>query len=153
MHKNITKLKNLWFNKLIIIGNAIVNFTKLSQKKNQFLEQLVNESCQFRKWQTLKDEYHLGNDMYFHWTQWIQASPQVWKKQNKTKRNKKWKQSSHKKCYNPNTRQTYGKENIFNLDFSSQKPTNFSKLRWKFVSELHLWLEANLLVITNNNYQ
>ena len=33
-HETISGIfKDLWFNKLIIIGNAIVNFTKLSQKK------------------------------------------------------------------------------------------------------------------------
>ena len=80
--------QNLWFNKLIIIDKSTVNFTKFSQKNIDFVDQLVNEFCQFKKWQTLKDEYHLDNDMYFQWAQLIHAIPQIMKnkiKQNLTK--------------------------------------------------------------------
>ena len=48
----------------------------------------MKESCQFKKWQSLKDEYHLDNDMYFQQAQLIHALPQIWKnkiKQNLTK--------------------------------------------------------------------
>ena len=69
--------QNLWFNKHIIIGNSTVTFTKFSQKNISFVDQLVNESCQFKKWQTLKDEYHLDNDMYFKWAQLIHAITQI----------------------------------------------------------------------------
>ena len=41
--------QNLWFNKHIIIDNSFVNFTKFSQKNINFLDQLVSESCQFKK--------------------------------------------------------------------------------------------------------
>ena len=81
--------QNLWFNKHRIIDNTIVNFTKFSHKNINFVDQLLNESCQFKKWQTLKDEYHLDNNMmYFQWAQLIHAMPQMWKnkiKQNLTK--------------------------------------------------------------------
>ena len=52
---------------------------------NNFVDQLVNKSYQFKKWETLKDKYHLDNDMYF---QFSNAIPQIWKnkfKQNLTK--------------------------------------------------------------------
>ena len=81
--------QNLWFNKHRIIDNTIVNFTKFSHENINFVDQLLNESCQFKKWQTLKDEYHLDNNMmYFQWAQLIHAMPQMWKnkiKQNLTK--------------------------------------------------------------------
>ena len=77
--------QNPWFNKRIITDNSTVNFTKFSQKNINFIDQLVNEFCQFQKWKTLKDEYHLDNDMYFQWAQLIQAIPQIWK--NKIKQN------------------------------------------------------------------
>ena len=64
--------QNPWFNKHIITDNSTV-------KHINFIDQLVNESCQFKKWKTLKDEYHLDNDMYFQWAQLIQAIPQIWK--------------------------------------------------------------------------
>ena len=73
--------QNVWFNKHIIIGNSTVTFTKFSQKNISFVDQLVNESCQFKKWQTLKDDYH-------QWDQLVHAIPQIWKnkiKQNLTK--------------------------------------------------------------------
>ena len=69
--------QNLWFNKHIIIDNSTVNFTKFSQKNINFVDQLVKESCQFKKWQTLEDEYNLDNDMYFQWSQLIHAIPQI----------------------------------------------------------------------------
>ena len=71
--------QNLWFNKHIIIDNSTVNFTNF-HKIYQF-----RKSYQFKKWQTLKDECHLDNDMYFQWAQLIHAISQIWK--NKTKQN------------------------------------------------------------------
>ena len=41
-------LQNLWFNKHKIIDNSTVNFIKFSQKSINFVDQLVNESCQFK---------------------------------------------------------------------------------------------------------
>ena len=66
----------------------MVNFTNFSQKNINLIDQLVNESCLFKKWQMLEDEYHLDNDMYFQWAQLLHAIPQIWKnkiKQNLTK--------------------------------------------------------------------
>ena len=73
----------------------IFNFTKVSQKNINFVDLLANESCQCKKWQTLKDEYHFDNDMYFQWAQLIHAIPQTWK--NKVKQNLT-KNESNKKC-------------------------------------------------------
>ena len=39
--------QNLWFNQKIVMDNSIVNFTKFSQRNN-FVDQLINESCQFK---------------------------------------------------------------------------------------------------------
>ena len=80
--------QNLWFNEHIIIDNCMVNFTNFSQKNINLIDQLVNESCLFKKWQMLEDEYHLDNDIYFQWAQLLHAIPQIWKnkiKQNLTK--------------------------------------------------------------------
>ena len=77
--------QNVWFNKHIIIGNSTVTFTKFSQKNISFVDQLVNESCQFKKWQTLKDEYHLDNEIYFQRAQLTHAIPQI--RKNKIKQN------------------------------------------------------------------
>ena len=93
-------------------------------KNTNFVDQLVNESCQFKKWQTLKDEYHLDNDMYFQWTELIHA------KLNKIKQDLSKNESNllvlnHYLIKNARTltfiRQSYGEENIFNLGFISQK--------------------------------
>ena len=72
-------LQNLWFNNYIILDNSVVKFTRFSHKEINFVDQLVNEFCQFKKWQTLKDEYHLNNDMYFQWAQLIHAIPRYGK--------------------------------------------------------------------------
>ena len=80
--------QNLWFNKHEVIDNSIVNFIKVSQKNISFVDQWVSESCQFKKWQTLKEECHLENDMYFQWTQVSTPNIKTWKnkiKQNLTK--------------------------------------------------------------------
>ena len=78
-------LQNLWFNNHIIIDTSIANFTKFPHKKINFVDQLVNEFYQFKKYQTLKDEYYLNTDMYFQWAQLIHVIPRYGKtKLNKT---------------------------------------------------------------------
>ena len=57
-----------------------------------FADQLVNKSCQFKKWQTFKDDYHLGDDMYFQLAQLIHVIPQIW--ENKIKQNLKKNESN-----------------------------------------------------------
>ena len=121
---------NLWFNKHIIIHNSIVNFQKFSLKNINFVDQLENESCQFKKWQILKDEYHLDNDIYFQWAQLIHAIPQIWKNkitQNLTKNESNLLVLNHHLIKNArilaldklSAMEIYS--NIFNLDFISQK--------------------------------
>ena len=118
--------QNLWFNKHIIIGNSIVNFTKFSQKNINFVDELVNESCQYKIWQTLKDVYHLDYDMYFQWDQLIHAIPQIWK--NKVKQNLSRNESNllvlnHELIKNARilTLDKFTAKEIFNLDFISKK--------------------------------
>ena len=43
------------------------------------MSDLVNENCNFKNWETLKNEYHLDNKLYFQWMQLIQAIPPIWK--------------------------------------------------------------------------
>ena len=57
----------LWFNKFIIVDNSYVNFTNFSNKDINFVNDLVNENCNFKSWETLKNEYHLDNKLYFQW--------------------------------------------------------------------------------------
>ena len=127
-----------------------------------FVNQLVNKSYQFKKWQTLKDEYHLDNDMYFQWAQLIHAISQIWKnktKQNLTKNESNLLVLNHhliKKCLNLNIRQTYGEGNIFNLDFITQKkPTSQSYFENLFPNYTFDWKQIYLLplIIATNSYQ
>ena len=57
----------LWFNKFIIVDNSYVNFTNFSNKYINFVNDLVNENCNFKSWETLKNEYPLDNKLYFQW--------------------------------------------------------------------------------------
>ena len=69
----------LWFNKFIIEDNSYANFTNFSNKNINFVSDLVNENCNFKSWETLKNEYHLDNKLYFQWMQLIHAIPLIWK--------------------------------------------------------------------------
>ena len=68
----------LWFNKFIIVDNSYVNFTNFSTKKINFVRDLVNENCNFKSRETLKNEYHLDKRLYFEWMQLIHAIPLIW---------------------------------------------------------------------------
>ena len=61
------------------MDNSYVNFTKFSTKSINFVRDLVNENCNFKTWETLKNEYQLDNKSYFQWMQLIQAIPLLWK--------------------------------------------------------------------------
>ena len=39
----------------------------------------------FKNWETLKNDYHLDNKLYFQWIQLIHANPLIWKQTNKKK--------------------------------------------------------------------
>ena len=69
----------LRFNKFIIVDNSYVDFTNFSTKSINFVSDLVNENCNFKSWETLKNEYHLDNKLYFQWMQLIQAIPLIWR--------------------------------------------------------------------------
>ena len=43
------------------------------------MSDLVNENCNFKSWETLKNEYHLDNKLYFQRMQLIHAIPLIWK--------------------------------------------------------------------------
>ena len=57
----------LWFNKFIIVDNSYVNFTNFLNKYINFVNDLVNENCNFKSWETLKNKYPLDNKLYFQW--------------------------------------------------------------------------------------
>ena len=67
----------LWFNKFIIVDNFYVHFTNFSNKNIKFLSDLVIENCNFKGWETFKNEYHLDNKLYFQWMQLIHAVPLI----------------------------------------------------------------------------
>ena len=58
---------------------SYVNFTNFSTKIINFVSDLVNENCNCKSWETLKNEYHLDNKLYFQWMQLIHAIPLIWK--------------------------------------------------------------------------
>ena len=43
------------------------------------MSDLVNENCNFKSWETLKNEYHLDNKLYFQWMQLLHAISLIWK--------------------------------------------------------------------------
>ena len=43
------------------------------------MSDLVNENCNFKSWETLKDECHVDSKLYFQWMQLIHAIPLIWK--------------------------------------------------------------------------
>ena len=45
--------QKLWLSKHIIIDNSTVNFTKSSEENINFIDQLVNESCQFKQFHVM----------------------------------------------------------------------------------------------------
>ena len=58
---------------------------KISQKNINFVNQLLIKSGQFKKWQTLKDKYHLENDNIFNRFSYYMEYPGLGKtKLNKT---------------------------------------------------------------------
>ena len=58
-------INNSWFNKFIIVDNSYVNFINFSAKNINFVSDLVNEICNFKSWETLKNVYHLGKKNFF----------------------------------------------------------------------------------------
>ena len=43
------------------------------------MSDLVNENCNFKSWETLKDKCHVDSKLYFQWMQLIHAIPLIWK--------------------------------------------------------------------------
>ena len=76
----------LSFNKFIIVDNSYANFTNFSSKNINFVSDLVNENCNFKSWETLKNEYHLDNKLCFQWIQLLYAIRLIWKQKKKKKR-------------------------------------------------------------------
>ena len=69
----------LWFDEFIIVDNSYLNFTNFLNKNIKFVSDLVNENCNFKSWETLKDECHVDSKLYFQWMQLIHAIPLIWK--------------------------------------------------------------------------
>ena len=44
------------------------------------MNDLVNENCNFKRLETLKNEYCFDKKMYFQWMQLIHGIPVIWKK-------------------------------------------------------------------------
>ena len=63
----------------IILDNSYVNFTDFSTKNIQFLSDLVNEKCNFKRCETLKTRNHLDNKLYLPWMPLIHAVPLICK--------------------------------------------------------------------------
>ena len=69
----------LWLNKFIIATNSYANFTNFSNKNINFVSDLVNEHCNFKSWENLKNEYLSNKKLYFQWVQLIHTIPLIWK--------------------------------------------------------------------------
>ena len=131
---------------------TLLNF----HKKHQFRGPISKWILSIQKNTNAEDGYHLHNQMYFQWVQLLQ--PQIWKnkiKQNLTKNESNLPALNNHLIKNPNTRiltldKLTAKE-IYSILISSLKNKPISQ-SWKIVSKLKLWLEANLLVTTNNNH-
>ena len=52
---------------------------KIIRTKTNFVSNLVNENCNFKSWETLKNEYHIDRKWYFQWMQLIHTIPLIWK--------------------------------------------------------------------------
>ena len=140
----------------------MVNFTNFSQKIISFIDQLVNESCQFKKWQMLEGEYHLDNDMYFQWAQLLHAIPQIWKnkiKQNLTKNESNILVPNHRlmKIARILTLDKLMAREIHSILISSlkNKPTSQNYFENSFPNYNFDWKQIYLLpqIITINSYQ
>ena len=78
----------MWYNKFKNVDDSYVNFINFSTKNINFLSDLVIENCNLKSWDTLENEYHLDNKLYFQWMQLIYAISLIWKQQiNDNKRN------------------------------------------------------------------
>ena len=53
------------------------------------MSDLVNENCNFKSQETLKNEYHLNNKSYFQWMQLIHAIQLIWKQKINDEKNKR----------------------------------------------------------------
>ena len=61
---------------------------KIIRTKTNFVSNLVNENCNFKSWETLKNEYHIDRKWYFQWMQLIHTIPLIWKQKiNYSKKN------------------------------------------------------------------
>ena len=126
---------------------------------NNFVDQLVNKSYQFKKWETLKDKYHLDNDMYF---QFSNAIPQIWKnkfKQNLTKNESNPPVLNHQliKSGRILTLDKLTIKEIYSVLISSlkNKPTSQSYFGNSFPNYTFDWKQIYFLprIITINSYQ
>ena len=85
------------FNKFIIVDNCYVNFTNFSNKYINFVSDLVDQICNFKSWETLKNEYHLDKECYFWMDAIDSCNPTNLETKNKWQRKKYWKKLSPNK--------------------------------------------------------
>ena len=78
----------LWFNKFIIVDNSYLNFTYFSNKNINFVSDLLNQNCNFKRSEILKNRCHSGNKLDFQWMQLIHTIPLISKQKiNDSKKN------------------------------------------------------------------
>ena len=83
------------------------------------MSDLVNENCNFKRWETLKKECHLDNKLHFQRIQLIHAILLIWKQKiNDSEKNIEKNyvvESPNKKHYSNFIRQTHRERNIFSV--------------------------------------
>ena len=128
--------QHLWFNKFIIVDDSYVNFTNFSSKNINFVSDLVNENCNFKSWETLKNEYHLDNKLCFQWIQLLYAIRLIWKQKKKKNDSEKnveanlcyTRPSPHKKHKSNCITQAHRERIIFSVTTIIRQYTNFPKI-------------------------
>ena len=78
----------LWFNKFIIVDNYYLDFTNFSSTNINFVSDSLNQNCNFKRWEILKNRCHSDNKLDFQWMQLIHAIPLISKQKiNDSKKN------------------------------------------------------------------
>ena len=68
----------LWYNRHLLIDNRPVYLQSLADKNN-FLDNLLDGSGNFKSWNELKTEFKLSNNLYFSRMQPINSIPLSWR--------------------------------------------------------------------------
>ena len=150
----------LCYNKFIIVDNSYVDFTNFSSKNINFVSVLVNKNCNFKSWESLKNEYHLDNKLYYQWTQLIHAIPPIWKQ--KISDSEKNIETNYVACTRPSPNKKTLKrlyytnspqENYIQCCYYHQAITNFPKILWQSFSKWKIRLEKKIYMTKSNHYK